>query len=336
MDTHFTPVKKLKTAELEIIYEGKPIDIILFLANNIDPQRLLETGFVWKEINDPVIHPNKNEYMIRGGMHDAVYDIHYSNEWSQGIDSSPCVTDRGIEGFLSSALGDLWNIDAGPMSHIIASYYKSPIWTYYLDWAYLWMAANRNIEVLDLILELAFGDDKLKLLKLPPREAIEQDGWKIAPIILANDMIVDPTNFTKDEPLLSHAAQGSHLSIAPYMINHTVPAGKVYSRIPNIFYPLTLTMSKIWLEQRERKTILRNHWNYSSPDSIIIESGAIYIKHELSYEDYSPDLEEFDYCQLCNDKSAICSKCKFRDLLFCPKHSSMIKCKDAIICDECT
>jgi hypothetical protein len=252
-----------------------------------------------------------------------VYNIHYSNEWSQSIESSSKITDKKIERFLSDALGNLWNIDARPMSRVIASYYKSPVWTYYLDWAYLWMNANRDIEILDLILESAFGSDKLKLLKLPPHEAIEQDRWKIAPIVTSNDMPIDPNNFTKDEPLLSTVARWTFLNIAPMMINRNSFDRKAYSGIPKVFYSSTLIMSKIWLEANKKRNALRTNWSYSSPDSVVIVNGGMLVKHSLRYQHYSPDFEEFDYCQLCEDKSAICPKCKFRDLLFCPKHSSM-------------
>jgi hypothetical protein len=57
MDIIFSPVKELKTIELETIYEGKLTDHILTMVSNVsDPQKLFETGFAWTEINDPVIH----------------------------------------------------------------------------------------------------------------------------------------------------------------------------------------------------------------------------------------------------------------------------------------
>lgn len=313
--------------EFTEIYDGHPLIINPFdLPGSHEPNI---DGVSYIKIDKSTINdrPQENYPMYRRA--DGIYNMHYKeNPLSQLIQPSQNVINRRIEKYLSENLGNIWNMDAGPFSRIVASYIGMPIWTSYLDWMYCWTKQKRNIESLNLILEYAFKKKELVLLKLPSHIAIEQDGWKITPIIgTDNGYEIDSSNFTRKSPLLMFPSLYTCLNVKQKITKRIGPNLLIISPVPKIFYSSSFSQGNLWLSPEKRCRLSRDIWNYSSLDEIVICNGKIRPKISVKYEsknELNLDLEDFTYCQLCDRETFICSVCEFRDLLFCHIHSGMI------------
>jgi hypothetical protein len=319
-------VKNLGTIDVMEIYEGEPVDYPMQKFLHVSDYNRL--AHAWKEINPATINyyePMEPKIISRGI--DTHYNIHYiEDSLSQLIERPNNTVNHKIKNYLSNSLGELWNMDAVPFSRIVASYLTSPVWTHYLDWAYNWTEKGKDFEVLNLILEYAFERNEVELLKLPSHNALQQNGWKVVPIIRANEMEIDPANFTKEEPLLSCITPYVELRLAPRMIKR-FGSGKISIRnVPKIFYSSVLIMSKMMFPGPTRYFMGGKGWESSSLDAICTSGGAMWSKTmEYVKCEYEPELDDFAYCQLCERETVVCSHCDFRDLLFCHVHSGMIK-----------
>lgn len=313
--------KKLWTENIKEIYDGKPVPNPFFL-----PQADEFRGFAWNETDEPTISSDSESELIKRSS-DAIYNISYKEPpLSQLISKPHNIVNHRIREYLTTNLGNLWNIDAGPFSHIVASYMDSTVWTHYLDWAYNWRKQGQDIKILDLILEYTFEENEITLLKLPSHIAVEQDDWKVTPIIDANGLSIDPANFTKREPLLIMAVPYTQLSTRQQMMKRIGPNEMITSSTPKIFYSSASSRGKLIVPSDKQMTVVRSSWMYSTLDKIIMSNGIVgttkLIHNSSTYE---PDLEVFTYCQLCDEETTACSVCKFRDLLFCHTHSGIIK-----------
>jgi hypothetical protein len=325
-------VEKLEAESIVEIYNGPPINPFS-LPGAYDLHD--SVGFAYTMIGEPTINNHPQEPSNMQSIIDGVYNMHYKeNPLSQLIQPSRNVINDRIKKYLSDNLGDLWNIDADPFSRIVASYIGIPVWTYYLDWMYYWTKQKRNIKSLDLILEYAFKKNEITLLKLPSHIAVEQDDWKITPIIEADKHQMDPANFTKKEPLLIIALRHSALRMGQKIMRRVGPNLVDIDSVPKIFYSSSFSQSKVLFPQVKHEQAAQGIWNYSSLDELVICNGKIRPKIGMKYDPgtYEPNLEDFAYCQLCDRETFICSICEFRDLLFCHIHSGMahsetIKCR---------
>jgi hypothetical protein len=324
-------MNKLGTENIQEIYDGEPISTSPFLFPSADELWLWGPGFAWNETSKPVINNHFNQELKHiTRVADGIYNIHYKESpLSQLIQKPYNIVNRKIKNYLKSSLEDLWNIDAEPFSNIVASYMSPAVWTHYLDWAYYWIKQGRNIENLDLILEYVFEMDEITLLKLPSYAAVEQDDWKVTPIIYANGAVIDANNFTKKEPLLTCAVPYTELQIRQEIIKRNGRNNIVTSLTPKIFYSSVFCEGKLMANSARSRNMVRNRWIYSSLDKIITEGGVVCsynLKHDS--QTYEPSLDDFEYCQLCERETVVCSVCNFRDLLFCHIHSGIIKCRE--------
>lgn len=318
-------IKTLDAINLENVYEGPPTNSSTVLYEAENPYKLLKDGFCWTEIYKPIISYNlRDDISYISRKDDLLYDMHYKQ--SAVIKPPRYMMNNPCDIYLCNYLEENWNIYALPLVSIISSYIRVPVLTYYLDWTYSWMKKGEDIKTLDLILEYAFGTEDLGLLKLPPHTVIEQDGWKLTPVIEANAMMIDPNNFTKEEPFLPRCVPYSELKITPQMMKRIKPNMIAYSPVPKAFYSLSLVINKGFLSGTKANLSYRNDWLYSL-DSIIISNGVIAFHKfpNISNAIYEMNFEDFQYCYLCNNECAVCRYCEFRDLLFCFDHSAMIK-----------
>jgi hypothetical protein len=285
-------------------------------------------GFAYTETNKSTINDRFQEESPISCVVDGIYNMHYKEDpLSRLIQPSQDVINHRIKEYLSNSLGNLWDIDAEPFSRIVASYIGMPVWTHYLDWMYYWTMQKMDIKSFNLMLEYAFPESEIMLLKLPSHIAVEQNGWKITPMIHNNRRNIDPVNFTKMEPLLIPPLLRARLAVRQEMMKRVKPNYIIVSPVPKIFYSSSFSQGKLLLSNSKRRQAAEKDWVYSSLDNITISEGCITSRTEVSYDiDVSePNLDDFTYCQLCDEKTFICSLCQYRDLLFCHIHSGMIK-----------
>jgi hypothetical protein len=267
------------------------------------------------------------------------------SEWNGLLEykKNPIKSDFYLEMLLE--MEDKLDCHCGLFMDVITSYLDTlEITIPYLCLAYRWLEKfgdDLGLDMLDLILEYAYGIDILRLMKVPSYTIFKSIGtdYNFKPIFEVGMNLFDMTTLSPEEsiPIVALPYNNFEVSVFPL-----VKENNRYRRQhpPNIFFSTCAIVTYAFVDLTIRGRLM-------SEPSIVPSLGLLCnggCSRDINWrnprmdDEYAKTVLEDDFsdavCKICLRDSAVCSECGIRDVLFCDKHSSVVRLRkyEQILC----
>lgn len=307
------------------------------LCNLVKP---FQHGIVHKSAFDVI---SGEQQKISGD--DFFYNVQLSDSiWNKPTGRLPIKS--SFHRHIAISLGKKLHCDVQGLVHSIIDWIGTDQLTPYIQVARRWCKkfGNRNLNILDKILEWTYGIDILRIMKVPSHKAIIVPKCEFQPVLNSNDYLIDIFNLSQDEVIPQCATMFTRysMSVAPIeKIKHVY----LMHPTPKVFYASRITMSRGFFSSQMRSDVnkqplfligslycscIQGFLGYRDPSLVRIHSS----KETKPY-----DIQGQFSCQICQNDTASCQYCQFRDILFCHQHSAVINTVSMagpkVICFKC-